>query len=172
MTATTSPSQTTDHIVQICRERSERGVATRADWERLFEINPDRAYSELRTYLLRHDPVQLANPYEKRQGFRFAGMFVGFLVGVVFMVAWWLFGEYLHEHVVTSARGWDVVTLTQYIAASLLPAFAFLGWRLDSKRSAANEQDQTERASLKNATWEDLLTRFDATRKAGGTRMY
>lgn len=172
MTATTSPSQSTDHLVQICRERSERGVATRADWERLSQINPDRAYRELKAYLLRHDSREHVNPYEKTQGFRFAGMFVGFIVGVVFMVAWWFFGEYLHEHVVTSARGWDVVTLTQYIAASLLPAFAFLGWRIDSKRNAANKQDQEAFGSLKNASWDDLLARFDATRKAGGTRMY
>lgn len=172
MTATTTPSQTTDHIVQICRERSERGVATRADWETLSEINPDRAYSELRTYLQRHDSQQPVNPYQKREGFRFAGMFLGFLFGVAFMVAWWFFGEWLHENVVTSTRGWDVVTLTQYIAASLLPAFAFLGWRMDSKRNAANKQEQEERVSLKNATWDELLARFDATRKAGGTRMY
>lgn len=172
MTATTSPSQTTDHIVQICKERSERGVATRADWERLSEINPERAFRELKTYLQQHDSQQQANPYQQRKGFRFAGMALGFVAGVIFMVLWWLFAEFLHEHVVTSARGWDVVTLTQYIAASLLPAFAFLGWRIDSKRNAANDETKADTRSLKNATWEDLLARFDATRKAGGTRMY
>lgn len=169
MTAT-SPSQTTDHIVQICRERSERGVATRADWQRLAEINPDRAYDELRTYLQVRDADQLANPYEKRQGFRFSGMAVGFVVGVIFMAVWWLIGEFLHEHVVTTTRGWDVVTLSQYVAASLLPAFAFMGWRMDNKRQ--NEKEPEPRESLRNASWNDLLTRFDATRKAGGTRMY
>lgn len=172
MTATASPSQTTDHIVQICRERSERGVATRADWERLSELNPDRAYRELKTYLQRHDSDQHVNPYEKRTGFRFTGMFIGFIFGVAFMVAWWFFGEWLHENVVTSARGWDMVTLSQYIAASLLPAFAFLGWRIDRKRNDSSQQEQEDRASLRNASWDDLLTRFDATRKAGGTRMY
>lgn len=172
MTATTSPSQNTDHIVQICRERSERGVATRADWARLAEINPDRAYRELKTYLQRHDSQQPADPYAKREGFRFAGMFLGFLAGVVFMVAWWFFAEWLHENIVTSARGWDVVTLTQYIAASLLPAFAFLGWRMDTKRNGAKEKETVEQRSLKNASWDDLLVEFDATRKAGGTRMY
>ena len=172
MTATTSPSQTTDHIVQICRERSERGVATRADWERLSEINPDRAYRELKTYLQRHDSEQQPNPYQKRTGFRFAGMATGFIFGVVFMIAWWLFGEWMHENIVTSTRGWDLVTFTQYVAASLLPAFAFLGWRIDNKRNAADQQEQEDPRSLKNASWDDLLARFDATRKAGGTRMY
>src|SRR5690554_3256429 len=148
MTATISPSQTTDHIVQICRERSERGVATRADWERLSEINPDRAYRELKTYLQQHDAQKQANPFQKRKGFRFAGMALGFVVGVVFMIVWWLIAELLHERVVTSARGWDVVTLSQYIAASLLPAFAFLGWRIDNKRNAANEEKQDAPGSL------------------------
>lgn len=172
MTATTSPSQTTDHIVQICKERSERGVATRADWERLSEINPERAFRELKTYLQQHDAQQQSNPFQQRKGFRFAGMALGFVVGVVFMVLWWLFAEFLHENVVTSAKGWDVVTLTQYIAASLLPAFAFLGWRIDNKRNVENEKPHEEFESLKDASWDDLLARFDATRKAGGTRMY
>lgn len=171
MTAT-SPSQATDHIVQICRERSERGVATRADWQRLAEINPDRAYQELKAYLQVNSPEPPANPYEKGSGFRFAGMAGGFVVGVIFMVAWWLFGEYLHENVVTSARGWDLVTFSQYVAASLLPAFAFLGWRIDNRRRQSFQQEETERISLKNATWDELLAHFDATRKAGGTRMY
>lgn len=169
MTAT-SPSQSTDHIVQICRERSERGVATRADWQRLAEINPDRAYDELRAYLQVRDAEQQANPYEKRSGFRISGMAAGFIIGAIFMAAWWLIGELLHEHVVTSARGWDVVTLSQYVAASLLPAFAFLGWHLDNKRQRSSESEPRE--SLRNASWNDLLARFDATRKAGGTRMY
>lgn len=171
MTAT-SPMQNTDHIVQICRERSERGVATRADWQRLAEINPDRAYSELRSYLQLSDSQNQVNPYEKPARPRFAGLTVGFLVGVVFMAGWWLFGEYLHEEVVTTARGWDVVTFTQYVAASLLPVFAWLGWRIDSRRQATNQETGEKPGSLKNATWEELLARFDATRKAGGTRMY
>lgn len=171
MTAT-SPSQTTDHIAQICRERSERGVATRSDWERLAEINPERAFNELKNYLQLQDSQPQVNPYENRGSFRFAGAAVGFLVGVVFMAGWWLFGEYLHENVVTSTRGWDVVTMSQYVAASLLPFFAWLGWRIDSKRQVSNQRDENTRASLKNATWDELLTRFDATRKAGGTRMY
>lgn len=169
MTAST-PSQQTDHIVQICRERSERGVATRADWQRLAELNPERAHRELRAYLQVHDSTPLANPYEKQSGFRFTGMVTGFLIGVVFMIAWWLFGEYLHANVVTTTRGWDLVTFTQYVAASLLPAFAFLGWRIDNKRNAAPKETRQE--SLRDATWEELLARFDATRKAGGTRMY
>lgn len=172
MTATTSPSQTTDHIVQICKERSERGVATRADWARLAEINPERAYSELKAYLQQHDSQQQVNPFEKRNAFRFTGMAAGFVVGVVFMIAWWLFAEWLHENVVTSARGWDVVTFTQYVAASLIPAFAYLGWRIDNNRNSVNQQGTDAAGSLKNASWDDLLARFDATRKAGGTRMY
>lgn len=169
MTAT-SPTHSTDHIVQICRERSERGVATKADWQRLAEINPDRAYRELRTYLQVHDSELLANPYEKRPGFRIAGMAAGFLFGVIFMVVWWLIGEYLHENVITTTRGWDLVTFTQYVAASLLPAFAFLGWWIDNRRQSTSRQH--EQTSLKDASWDDLLARFDATRKAGGTRMY
>lgn len=171
MTAT-SPSQTTDHIVQICRERSERGVATRTDWQRLAEINPDRAYRELKTYLQVNTSPAAVNPYEKSDRPRLAGTVIGFVFGVLFMAGWWLFGEYLHENVVTSARGWDVVTASQYVAASLLPAFAWLGWRIDNKRQTANQQGVENPVSLKNASWDELLARFDATRKAGGTRMY
>lgn len=170
MTATSS-SQPTDHLAQICRERSERGVATRADWQRLAEINPDRAYRELRAYLLVQDAEQPVNPYEKQKGFHLSGLVKGFLIGVVFMVCWWLVGEFLHEYVVTTTRGWDLVTFTQYVAASLLPAFAFWGWRMDNKRQEEKAEPEA-RASLKDATWDDLLARFDATRKAGGTRMY
>lgn len=171
MTVTLS-TKTTDHIVQICRERSERGVATRSDWQRLAEIDPERAYSELKSYLQVHDNQPQTNPYEQRTLFRYPGMATGFVAGVVFMAAWWLFGEFLHENVVTTARGWDVVTFSQYVAATLLPAFAFLGWRIDNRRHARNEHPSDQRVSLKNATWNELLDRFDATRKAGGTRMY
>lgn len=171
MTAT-SPQQTTDHIVQICRERSERGVATRSDWQRLAEINPDRAYAELKNFLQLSEDTAAPNPYEKSEKPRLAGAAAGFLVGVVFMIAWWLFADYLQREVLTSARQWDVVTLTQYIAASLLPAFAWLGWRLDKRRHEVQNEAQTNKQTLKDATWQDLLARFDATRKAGGTRMY
>jgi len=168
----TSPQQTTDYIVQICRERSERGVATRADWQRLAEINPERAYAELKSYLQVNEGQSAANPYEKPEKLRLGGAAVGFVVGIVFMAGYWLFGDYLQREVITSARQWDVVTLTQYIAASLLPAFAWLGWRLDNRRHQAHQVEQAEQQSLKNATWQDLLARFESTRRAGGTRMY
>lgn len=171
MTATSS-TQPTDHIAQICRERSERGVATRSDWQRLAEMNPERAYRELRDYLQVSENTGEANPYDKSIRPRFLGVTGGFLAGVVFMVGWWLFGEYLHENVVTTNRGWDLVTFTQYVAASLLPAFAWLGWRIDAKHREENPTPAETRAPLKNATWDELLARFDATRKAGGTRMY
>lgn len=170
MTAT-SPMQNTDHFVQICRERSERGVATRTDWQRLAEINPDRAYRELKTYLQLNQDEPPANPYAKAERPRIAGIAIGFVVGIAFMAAWWIFADYLQGEVVTSARGWDVVTLSQYVAASLLPAFAWLGWRIDNKRHADTDTSNNP-ASLKDASWDDLLARFDATRKAGGTRMY
>lgn len=167
-----SPQQTTDHIVQICRERSERGVATKSDWQRLAEINPDRAYTELKTFLLLNEDQSAPNPYEKSGKFRIAGAALGFLVGVAFMAAYWLFADYLLRDVITSARQWDVVTLTQYIAATLLPVFAWVGWRIDNRRYESHQVDSEERESLRGATWQELLTRFEATRKAGGTRMY
>lgn len=169
---TTSPSQATDHFVQICRERSARGVATRSDWQRLAELNPDRAYRELKNYLQTELDAPGANPYETSGRPRVAGLTIGFLVGVVFMAAWWLFGDYLQREVITTARQWDLVTFSQYVAASMLPVFAWAGWRIESRRRSASEQEQDERVSLKNATWDELLARFDATRRAGGTRMY
>lgn len=171
MTAS-SPSQSIDHLAQICRERSERGVATRADWERLAEIEPNRAYFELRAYLRLHNDDAQPNPYEKSTGFRPRGMALGFVVGVVVMAAYWLFADWLQANVVTTARQWDVVTLTQYIAASLLPAFAYWGWRVDKNRNEEQDRSTSNTASLKRATWDELLAQFDATRKAGGTRMY
>lgn len=171
MTATSS-MQSTDHLAQICKERSVRGVATRADWERLAEINPERAHRELKAYLALNANNDAGNPYETGKPRKVAGLVIGFLVGVVVMSAWWLFGDYLHREVVTSARQWDLVTFSQYVAASLLPAFAWLGWRIENRRAAASTDATAPEVLLREASWEDLLTRFDATRKAGGTRMY
>lgn len=171
MTATYTP-QSTEHLIQICRERSARGVATRADWERLAEIKPDRARIELREFLQENPPQEAANPYESRQARKHSGVFIGFLLGVLFMAGWWLFGDYLNREVVTSAKQWDVVTLSQYVAASLLPFFAWLGWKYDKKRVDDTEVVEDESVNLANANWNELLDQFDKTRKAGGTRMY
>lgn len=171
MTVQTS-TQTTDHMIQICRERSARGVATRADWQRLAELAPDRAYRELKDYLRHSDTAMGPNPYDTSRKFRLAGTAVGFFLGVVFMAAWWWFGDYLQREVVTTARQWDIVTFTQYVAASLLPFFAWLGWRWDARHKNEVDSGQLSTAKLENASFADLLTRFDATRKAGGTRMY
>ena len=170
MTAS-SPSQATDHLIQICRERSSRGVATRADWQRLAEIDPERARRELINYLHLNQVHTAPNPYDNR-GKAHTGLVVGFLLGVAFMVAYWLFGDWLQRDVITTARQWDVVTFTQYVAASLLPFFAWLGWRRDQQRAAANGPAAPEKHNYSEADWDELLARFDATRKAGGTRMY
>ena len=165
----TTTAQPIDHLAQICRERSARGVATRSDWQRLASIDPERARAELIAYLRTNQPEQ-PNPYQS-SGRPHTGLAVGFVVGVLFMSAYWLFGDYLHREVVSSGRQWDLVTFTMYVAATLLPVFAWLGWRHDQKRAAANE---TRAAStpLRDLEWDDLLDAFDATRKAGGTRMY
>ncbi len=170
MTAT-SPTQSTDHMIQICRERSSRGVATRADWQRLAEINPERARRELVSYLQLNEMQAAPNPYDSR-GKAHTGLVVGFLIGVTFMVAYWIFGDWLQREVITTARQWDVVTFTQYVAASLLPAFAWLGWKRDQKRAATSAPDAASRVNYADVSWEELLMLFDATRKAGGTRMY
>lgn len=170
MTATYS-SQSTEHLIQICRERSARGVATRADWERLAEIKPDRARMELIEFLRENPEQHIVNPYEKKPR-KHSGAFIGFLIGVVFMSAWWLFADYLNRDVVTSGKQWDLVTLSQYVVASLLPLFAWLGWRYDKNRTDENEQSEAETPRLSNASWDELLDRFDRTRRAGGTRMY
>lgn len=171
MTATYTP-QSTEHLIQICRERSARGVATRADWERLAEIKPDRARIELREFLRENPTQEAANPYESGPTRKHSGVVIGFLFGVVFMAGWWLLGDYINREVVTNAKQWDVVTLTQYIAASLLPVFAWLGWRWDKKRSQDTDSIEDDSVNLTNASWDELLDLFDKTRKAGGTRMY
>ena len=171
MTATHTP-QSTEHLIQICRERSARGVATRADWERLAEIKPDRARIELREFLRENPPREEINPYESKKSWKHSGAVIGFLFGVVFMSAWWLFGDYLNREVVDSGKQWDLVTLSQYVAASLLPVFAWLGWRFDKKREDTAETVETESVNLSQASWNELLDQFDKTRKAGGTRMY
>lgn len=167
----TSPSQATDHMIQICRERSTRGVATRADWQRLAEINPERARAELISFLQTDQADAGPNPFENKGG-PHIGAAAGFVIGVIFMAAWWLFGDYLQREVITSARQWDIVTFTQYVAASLLPVFAWLGWRYDQRRTGASAESTPDYQSLSSLTWDELLARFDATRKAGGTRMY
>jgi len=168
---TSTPHTHTDHMIQICRERSARGVATRADWQRLAELNPERARTELITFLQTHQAEPASNPFESR-GRSYAGAAIGFVVGVLFMVVWWWFGDYLHREVVSTARQWDVVTFTQYVAASLLPLFAWLGWRYDQRRASESAESVEMKQPLSGLTWDELLARFDATRKAGGTRMY
>lgn len=170
MTATISP-QSTEHLIQICRERSARGVATRSDWERLAEISPDRARRELISFLKLNQRSAEPNPYSNDQPHR--GLVFGFIFGVLFMAGWWYFGDFLNREVVTSGKQWDLVTLSQYIAASLLPVFAWLGWRYDKNR-AAEEEGRQEKSSpnYSEASWDELLNQFDQTRKAGGTRMY
>lgn len=169
MNTTLSPAKL-DHMSQICRERSSRGVATRADWQRLAAIDPDRARAELVNYL-RTSELAAANPYESK-GRRHSGMAVGFFVGVVVMCAWWLFGDFLQREVVTSGKQWDLVTFSQYVAATMLPVFAWLGSRWDQKQVATTHKENRPQVSLRDATWDELLTMFDSTRKAGGTRMY
>lgn len=168
---TSMPSSTTDHMIQICRERSSRGVATRADWQRLAEINPERARRELVNYLHLNQAHTAPNPYDTGAKAH-TGLVSGFLLGVAFMAAYWLFGDWLQRDVITTARQWDMVTFTQYVAASLLPFFAWLGWRRDQKRAAAAAPETAEKVNYSGASWDELLTQFDATRKAGGTRMY
>ena len=165
------PQATTEHMIQICRERSSRGVATRADWQRLAEIDPERARRELINYLHINQTHTAPNPYDN-QGKAHTGLVGGFLLGVAFMAAYWLFGDWLQRDVITNARQWDVVTFTQYVAASLLPFFAWLGWRRDQKRVAANTPESPAKGNYSESSWDELLTQFDATRKAGGTRMY
>lgn len=167
MTVST-PKQSTDHMIQICRERSARGVATRADWERLHEINPDRAKRELQSFLALEQTNPQANPFQKSPR---RGMVIGFIGGVAFMSVWWLIGAFLQARVVQTGFQWNMVTLSQYAAATLIPAFAWLGWRFDQKKQS-EVSARIPGETLRNASWEDLLSRFDSTRKAGGTRMY
>ncbi len=167
----TSPSQVTDHMIQICRERSSRGVATRADWQRLAEMNPERARAELINFLQTNQDEAAPNPFDT-SGRPHTGAVAGFVIGVLFMAAWWWFGDYLQREVITTARQWDVVTFTQYVAASLLPVFAWLGWRYDQRRTNVATESEQVQQPLSTLSWDDLLARFDATRKAGGTRMY
>jgi hypothetical protein len=166
-----TPHTNTDHMIQICRERSARGVATRADWQRLADIDPERARTELISFLKTSQDQAAPNPFDTK-GRPHTGLVAGFVFGMLFMAAWWLFGDYLQREVITTARQWDVVTFTQYVAASLLPVFAWLGWRYDQRRVDASTEPTPVQQPLSSMSWDDLLARFDATRKAGGTRMY
>lgn len=170
MTTTISPS-TVDHMTQICRERSERGVATRADWQRLAECDPIRARRELISYL-ETSQQNSVNPYDHQRKPR-TGLVIGFAAGVVLMTVWWLIGDHWRNAAETTAREWDVITFTMYVAASMLPVFALIGYRWDAKRAQTETRpESTTRTSRRDASWDDLLAEFDATRKAGGTRMY
>ncbi len=162
-----------DHLAHICRERSERGVATRADWERLSELDADKARRELLTYLQLNQRQDAPDPYDRATR-PHMGLVVGFLIGVAFMSAYWLCADYVQRESTSSGKMWDVVTLTQYIAASLLPVFAWLGWRWDRRRAseAQEVENAPQKPRLRDLTWPQLLDVFDTTRKAGGTRMY
>ncbi len=170
-TTTTISSSNLDHMTQICRERSERGVATRADWQCLAECDPIRARSELISYLETSQQNNV-NPYDHQRKPR-TGLVLGFVAGVVLMSAWWLIGNQWRTAADTTAREWDVITFSMYVAASMLPVFALIGYRWDQRRASSNvTPEQVDKRSRRDATWDDLLAEFDATRKSGGTRMY
>jgi hypothetical protein len=169
----TSPSTTTlDHLVRLANDRSARGNATRRDWERVAEIDPDRAYRELRDFIRRtgHAEVSTANPYESRS--RVPGALIGFIAGVVLMIVVWIVLPYAREHWMDFGVWRDIATGAQFISTLLIPLGALLGARWSRRHNDDAATTQAAPASLRNASFDELLAIFERTQNVGRARVY
>lgn len=159
-----------DRLLQLCLERSSRGVASRADWQHLARLDPDLAREALRRHLQQDAPVVPTdrNPYAKN-ALR-PGVAVGFVCGAIAMSIIWLAMHWIQGTYVTSGEWFSRTTLVQYVAALLIPIGAWVGWRFDQHRHAPT--GSRERVSIRNAEWDELLDRFEATQRSRRTRVY
>lgn len=167
MTQPTTPDL--DLLLQRARERATHGSGSRRDWEQVAAIDAPRARQELREHLQRNSSVigGTVNPYESRP--RQIGAAAGFAIGVVLMIIVWLLMAWARNTIVTTGMQWNIATAIQYSAAALPPLCTLLAAR--HARSSQN-QSPSERVSLREASFDELLDRFEQTQRIGRTRVY
>ena len=168
------PSPETSSLLESrlrsARDRSARGNATRRDWERVAELDHDRARRELREFLLRHGNAAPAgaNPYARSAGL--SGTIGGFVISVLLVAAIWLALPWIRDTWVSEPFWQHVVTSGQFIATALIPLGIFLGARWSQRR--AGQEATTPAGIPRDATLEELLDRFETTQHAGRARVY
>jgi hypothetical protein len=168
--STTHPDVMLDTLLRTARDRSARGNATRRDWQRVAEIDPEIARRELRDFLRRtqnaaYDP---ANPYER--GSRRPGALIGFLIGCALMIALWIFLPYARENWMETGVMRDMATGGQFISTLLVPLGTWLGARWG--RHGHGEQADSPTGLPKNASFDELLDAFERTQHVGRARVY
>lgn len=152
------------------RDRAARGNATRRDWERVAEIDPDLACRELREFLRRHVNANhsTANPYERNPGI--SGTLVGFVIGVALVAAIWLLLPWIRDTWISTPFWQHVITSGQFIATALIPLGIFLGAKWSQKR--AGHTPSAPAGIPRDATFEELLDAFEKTQHVGRARVY
>lgn len=164
------PDSTLDNLVRLARDRSARGNATRRDWQRVAEIDPERAHRELRDFLRRtwNSEASGANPYENQP--RVPGAVIGFIAGVLVMLILWVILPYARENWMERSVIRDVATGAQFLSTLAVPAGMLIGARWSRRKQ---EPDTTTAPALpKNASFDELLDAFEHTQNVGRARVY
>jgi hypothetical protein len=157
--------------LRTARDRSARGNATRRDWERVAEIDPNVAHRELRDFLRRaanatYDP---ANPYVRQS--RIPGASIGFLLGVLGVAISWIIMLELQEVWADRPILRDIATGGQFLAAVLIPIGIALGARW-SRREAEANGERYQMIVPQDATFDELLDIFERTQNSNRARVY
>lgn len=157
-------SQEITRRLHTARERTERGQATRADWLRVSELDPDVARDELDQSLR----LTLSTADFARDPFAPArltfGAGVGFALGLAIMLAIWLIAPPLRDRVVGQPVLPNVLTALQFGSTAIPIALAWIGAR---RRDPAEKGDRRDNASL-----DELLDRLDAVQGRHRARVY
>ena len=168
--STTHPDVMLDTLLRTARDRSARGNATRRDWQRVAEIDPDLARRELRDFLRRtqNGGGDLGNPFTRQS--RTPGALIGFLAGCGLLIALWLFLPYARENWMDTGVMRDLATGGQFISTLLVPLGLWLGARWDQRQY--DDQPNTPAGIAKNASFDELLNAFERTQHVGRARVY
>lgn len=164
------PDASLENSIRLAHDRSARGNATRRDWQRVAEMNPDVAYRELRTYLRRAYAAgaNRANPYERQA--RIPGAVIGFVAGTLLMIAVWIFLPYARENWMERSLLRDVATGIQFLSTLFVPLGALLGVRWSRNQSSERVEDAP--GLTPDATFEEMLEAFEKTQNVGRARVY
>jgi len=164
------PDSTLDNLVRLAQDRSARGNATRRDWQRVAEIDPDRAYGELRDFLRRslNSDASRANPYERQS--RVPGAVMGFIGGVLVMLILWIIMPYARENWMDRSVLRDVATGAQFLSTLAVPVGMLIGARWSRRKQGP--VTTTAPVLPRNASFEELLDAFERTQNVGRARVY
>jgi hypothetical protein len=168
--STTHPDVMLDTLLRTAKDRSARGNATRRDWQRVAEIDPELARRELRDFLRRtqNGANNPANPYER--GSRKPGALIGFLIGCAVMIALWIFLPYARSNWMETGVMRDIATGGQFVSTLFVPLGTWLGARWG--RHAHAEQANDPVGLPKNASFDEMLDAFERTQHVGRARVY